>query len=153
MGLKNLAISMALISLFAVAFITFGVKLAIDNNANQSIADDDSVSRYLVATNTNLTDYASDVNASATAYGESEGITEGQTVVSNPVVIATKNIWNAFVGVPHGVYKLTLGLIISKIFGTDVADTTFTVLFSLFSAIMVVVIIIVTYAWFRSGTI
>lgn len=137
---QDLMVSTLLFALIAVALISFGAQMAIDNEANSTILQDPNINATLI----NLT----------TSLESSQGIAENQSKSQDenlPValfdflfesIIGSVRIFKAQITV---IYNLTLGLLISKV-GLPI------VVLATFSAIILIVIIFRAWRNFKTGT-
>lgn len=141
-NLKPVLVSLLLVSLFSLAVISFGVRLADINEANQSIADDGLLNDYISSLNETLSKANTNVQA-------------GQEALNSPLSLATgffvlealQGIWVVLVSVPITLYNLTIGLILTKIFG----DSAFAVAIGIFGAILGLTIIFAVVTLISTG--
>lgn len=145
MAIKDLAISLVLIGLFAFALLSFGIGLAADNNANQSISDDPRINTFQENVSNQLGSYNTQVQGSSEVFSEDTPTVGGESLQLTSV----SKIWSSIVSIPKAVYSLTIGLILDKIFGGT--GSSFAIVFTVISSILVVLIILFSWAWIRGG--
>lgn len=145
MAIKDLAISLVLIGLFAFALLSFGIGLAADNNANQSISDDPRINTFQENVSNQLGSYNTQVKGSSKVFSEDTPTVGGESLQLTSV----SKIWSSIVSIPKAVYSLTIGLILDKIFGGT--GSSFAIVFTVISSILVVLIILFSWAWIRGG--
>lgn len=132
--------------LFAIALISGGIQLARVNNSNNSIANDPSLSKYASSLNESLATANEKATASEEAIAQSPSTltTGGSTSLG---LDATQGIWKNLKVVPLTIYNLTLGLLISKIFGGGA----FWIIFSVIGSILTLAIIVAVIRFFTQG--
>lgn len=143
-GIYPLIVGLVLVGLFAVAFINFGVGLAIDNGATTSIADDDRISTFLVLTDAELQGYNEAVNRSRSSW-----LANIPVVGVSLQLISSASIWKTMVSIPKTVFDLTIGLIGDVIFGG--ANGRFGLVFIIVGALVLAGIIMWSWSFIRSG--
>lgn len=142
-GLKSLAISFTLVGIFVFAMLFFGIQLASDNASNQSIADDASVGVFRTTLNSTFITYSDQINASESSFSN----TEPTVGVLGLQLVSVSSIWKSIVTLPILIYRLTLGLIVEKIFG----DINFFPVFTIMTALVVLVAVLYAWKWIRGG--
>lgn len=141
-GIKPLLASLLVVGLFIFAFINAGIMIASNNNANQSIGDDPTLSAYKSNLETTLKQAETDTNSSIEAIGQSP-----LSSTSNGFIFdAISGIWKTLKSVPVTLYNLTFGLTKAKLFGEA-----FTPVFSIIAAILIMAIIFGVIKMISSG--
>jgi len=111
MGQINYVISLALIGLFTVAIIAFGVAFASDNNSYVSLSDDSEITSLKTKTEGNLSEFRTKSESSYSSIVNSS-IEQGETIKSGGVFSLTiTDIVKVPVNIANVGYK--------KIFGSD----------------------------------
>ena len=144
-GIRQVGLSLLAIGVFVFAMLNFGVDLASDNNANQSISDNPSIGNFIGNLSTNLDNYDEQVNASQESFSKSKPTVGGESLQIESVA----SIWKTLISIPFALYNLTLGFILTNIFGGSGGGFAFimTILLAGLSA----VIILFAWKWIRSG--
>jgi hypothetical protein len=135
--------SLLLISLFIIAFVGVGLIIASDNNSNQTIGNDASLTSFNGALINATTNEASQIDASQAAFSNSSITTTGVF----PYVNAVGGIWKTLKTTPILVYNLTIGFVLVKILGSTTAAIVTTIL----ASILAIVIISAVVLWITRG--
>lgn len=141
-GLKPLIVGLLLSGLFAFALITSGIMIANSNHASHSIGDDPAIASYKNSLEGTLNQAQENANSSIEAIGESSiSVIPGAYIFD-----AIAGVWKTLKVVPVTIYNLTIGLLKNKIFGNN-----FNVVFGIFSAILIILIIFGVIKLISSG--
>lgn len=141
--IRPVLVALLLGSLFAIAVISFGIRIADINQANQSIADDPRIKSYADSLNSSLADASSDAQSSQSALDESP------TTLSSGLIIldAIGGIWKTLIAVPITIWNLTFGLLVSRVFG----DNSFVIALSVIGTIIGITIILAVWKLVSTG--
>lgn len=144
MGAKTLFISFALIGLFVVSLINFGILIQNENNSSVQIIDDPRINRTFGDLSQNLSqdNLESDVSEKKETF-ETE---EPQISEGNLLLNSIKFIWTGISDTIVGVYNIIDGLIFQTLFGS-----TFGVLLSVIGAILSGLVILFGWQLYRTG--
>lgn len=142
-SMKPLVFGFLLVGLFAIALISFGIRLADVNEVSQSIGDDPAIKNYADSLNNSIAQASSDSQTSQEAISESP-ITLGE---SNFVIDAIGGIWKTITEVPVTVWNLTVGLLLAKIFG----DNSFAIALSVIGTLIGFAVIFAVVKWLSTG--
>lgn len=144
MGVKSLFISFALIGLFVIALMNFGILLQNENNSSIQIIDDPRINKTFGDLNQNLSqeNLKDDVSEKKKTF-ETE---EPQISQGNLLLNSIKFIWTGISDTITGVYNIINGLIFQTLFGS-----TFSVLLSVLGAILSALVILFGWQLFRTG--
>lgn len=144
-GLKDIAVTFALIGLFAFAIIMFGISFASKNNASTNIGNDPAITSFNNSVAKEFGSYSDDANQTLTSFSNSNPLIGSLSLIFESV----GSIWKTIVGVPFTVYNLTIGLVFKNIFGSDPA---FWVIIGTFTSLIFVIIVLYAWQWIRQGT-
>ncbi len=144
-GIKQIGLSLLMVGVFVFAMLNFGVNLATDNNANQSISDNPSVGNFIGNLSTNLDSYDEQVNASQESFSRSKPTVGGESLQIESVA----SIWSTLLTIPFTLFNLTLGFILTNIFGGSGGGFAF--VFTIILAAVSAVILLYAWKWIRSG--
>jgi len=136
MKFAPMIISYILFGLFALAFVTFGLSIAIINNPSQTIGNDTNLLNYKNSMEGNLANQY-------TAFNESEdSFTTSSTSLSNSpggiIIDAISGIAKTIKNGATLITNLTLGFIKNKLF----ANSEFLLVFSIISGILILIALI-----------
>jgi len=138
---KSFVISSLLIGLFAIALVSFGVKIAENNNANQTILDNEAISSGYTSINSSLAKSQTDFeNQSGTFFSEAPIIGEIGIILTSIV-----NVGKVITGTARGIYDLTIGMIFST-FGIN------NIVLTVITSIILITIVLIVWRTYRSGT-
>lgn len=141
--IRPIVINLLLVSLFAVAIITAGVMIAIQNGASNSITDDSAFSNLKDNLISSLEENSENTEAVNTAFQNSS-----VTLTSGiPFVDAIYGTWKVIKSAPSTMYNLIVGVIFSKILG---GDATY-IIISVISAILIITIIFAVIKLISTG--
>ena len=146
MGIKGIAISLLLAGVFAFAMISFGIQFANDNNTNVSIIQDSTINSTFAELNTNLSSALGGNTQQKEQFEKDEPIVGSESLLLTSIVGA----WKVFITVPTAIWNLSFGLMYSKVFGGD-PNSGFAVVFQVFGAILVIVIILGAWRLVKGG--
>ncbi len=142
MGFKELAIAFGVLTIFVFAFLNFGIQLASDNEASQSISDDPTISTYKDNLESNLGSLPAQTNASQKAFWDSIPIlSQAIQIASVPAVVS------GLISIPYTMYQLTVGLVFDKLFG----GSEFGLIFGVLGSIIALLIILYSWKVIRTG--
>lgn len=140
---RPLIVGLLLAGLFAFALINGAIQLADVNHANQSIADDPTMSSFKTALEENLSDAYSKADNASTAFSSSPVTLSASSIFFD----ALGGIWRTMKVVPVAIYNLTIGLLMTKIFGSE----QFGIVFGVIGAILIITIILGVWKMISSG--
>lgn len=130
---RPIVINLLWISLFAVAILTAGYMVAIQNNASQSVLDDPSLASLNESLSTQLkSNYQTTTQAGASFENSSVSLTSGI-----PFINAIYGVWKVLKNAPITMYNLIVGVIFQKLLG----DTATFIIISVISTILIITII------------
>ena len=118
--------------IFVMGFIGFGVMLPQLNGASQSISNDSAIGTYINEVNNSAIKVQSDANIAEGAIGNS---TVQVGFVS--LVDSTRGVWKILTNTPKTVYSLTIGLLITNLFG----DSQIAIIIGVVGAMIIVILI------------
>ena len=144
-GFRPVIVSLLLFGLFAIAFITFGIRLAQINDAPQSIADEPSIQNYANQLEGSLQQGYDDSYSAEVAISNST-ISQANTGGLSLILDSVGGIWKTLKSVPVTIYNLTIGLIISNITGGE-----FGILWAVLGTILIITIIIAVIKLISQG--
>lgn len=146
MGFKGVAISLMLVGIFAFALLNFGLQLAADNNANQSIGDHDRLGEFTQDINQSMRASRSNINSSEQTFqaGSKEQIVGTESIQ----IPAITTIRTSIISTPYTMYKLTVGFIFDEIFGGSAG---FAVVVGMVVAMVLALIVFYGWKWIRTG--
>jgi hypothetical protein len=104
-----------LAGIFVFAIISFGLNVAINNNPEQTIGNDDTLNDYYSNLQTNLSTSLDTANAQETALGQDPTTDTGDNLLFPSI----KGSWKSVVETPKAVFSITFGLLMSKLFPSD----------------------------------
>jgi hypothetical protein len=85
MGMKDITIALALIFIFGIAIIGFGISFANHNSTPISISDDGDLSDFDTNQRANQVSYTTTINGSLKAYSDSEVVAGAETLEKGTV--------------------------------------------------------------------
>jgi len=141
MNMRSLIISALLIGLFMYAMISFGAQLAIDNEANQSILDHDSINDSFRGLDTQLGN-AQDQAQSQRVGFEGENIEDERS--DSLLFLSIVSAARVFTSMLINIYNLTFGLA-SETLGIN------PVIIGVFSAILLIVLLLMAWRLIKTG--
>lgn len=142
-NLRPFLISFLVVGLFAFAMINGALLLESNNNATQSIGDDPTIASYKSSLESTLEDSSTNANSAETAIGDSPvTLTTG-----NIIFDAIGGIWKTLKVIPTTVYNLTIGLAMTKIFGSN----SFGIVFGVIASILTITLIFGVWRMVTSG--
>lgn len=142
LGFKTLIIGLLVLGLFIFCTIQGALFLAINNDASQSIGDDPRLTEYKSELEAQLLESSGDSRAADAAITNSSFT----LTTSFPVFDAIGGVWKTYRAVPIALYNLTVGLLVSYIFGE-----TFRVVFAVVAAIIGMLIILGVWQLIATG--
>jgi hypothetical protein len=117
-SIRLVIINLLIVSLFAVAIITGGSMLAVQNGANQSITDDQSLSNIKANLSTGInSNYEKTKSASTSFENSSISLTGGI-----PFIDSIYGTWKVLKETPVMMYNLIFGGIFEKVLGSNSAQ-------------------------------
>lgn len=143
MGIKQIAINSVLAAIFMFALIMWGVGLANDNNAPQTIANNPSIGNFTQTINSSFNQYPADVS-NATQSFSNDIPTAGALGL---IFFSVGGLWKTLLTVPYALFTFILSFIYTNVFG----GSQFWVIFGVIGALVSAVIILSAWAWIRLG--
>ena len=143
-GLQAVIIGFILVGLFSFSLINFAINSSEDNPSNQSILNDSSIAEYRANLTTTFGEYGSSTNDSQESFSAS-------TLVPSAFVVpleAVTGIWKSMVKFPKLIFDMSIDVINKNIFG---ASSEFRIVFTIISALVVVIIFMYVYQWIKTG--
>jgi len=135
MGIKDTTIAFALIFLFSVALISFGISFANNNDTSINIGEDEDLSGLLSSQKSDAITYTTQINGSLKAYADSEVIAGAETLESG-------GVFKEKSASPINAFKNIISLISKRIFG---GDSEFKIVFT--TIVSTVLLIGIWYSW------
>lgn len=142
MGLKDTFVGLALGAVCVIALLLFLIGIGVDNNAAQRIDGDASVNQYLGNATVQYANVEPDINSSATAFSTSTPIVGTASDIQNPAVSTN---WKSILKASYNIYELTIGLLVTKVFG----GSGYAFLITGLGATLLGVILLYAWQWWR----
>lgn len=142
-GFRPILIGLLIFSLIAIGTINIGLRLASENNVNQSISDNPAISSYANSLNTTLE------GASETSTALETAFTNSTISVSGGILFldALGGLWKSMKSIPITIYNLTIGIIKNQLLG----DTAFYIIFGTIGLIVIISLIFAVWKLLSQG--
>lgn len=141
--IKPFVVNALLLGLLALAMISGGIMMAVDNNATQSIANDTAISTYANTLQSSLENASESATASDASFRNSSIDTSGGVIWAG----AISGVWKTLTVVPSAVLSLTTNLVKGKILGS----TAFYAIFGVVSLIIILSLILAIWKLVSTG--
>lgn len=144
-GLRTILVAVILSGLFAIALLNAGQSLFEANDVNRTLASDPQLNNYISNLNNTLSTSLQNNNDVETAIGE----TPPTLSTTGLIFESVGNVWKTLKTVPVTIYNLTIGLLFTKLLGSNQFAIAVVIVEALF--VMALLFFVVKWAFTGEG--